>query len=326
MPTSRYCDQAFCASRTSFTRAASGEPGRTLARSSPRIAAIAWRTLCARAGSPRACSSITRSSMLATKVTPAAFTACRSQGASSQGRLASRVSGGVLDRMSSSAPRRGRSLRRRHRARGMLELEQRGHGRRHARQVPCSAPSRTTHTEGPPTAGSCTRPTSTAAWASSGRLRPPINRSRMRSSALLGSSRRAYPTRPAGPPPVRVGPPACGIIDAQAGRARAPARPETTHHGPRTADPRRRRASPRCAPSTTTSAPRAGPTTSTISGRLLANDPATLRAHVGADEGSDGRGRARPAGEGAHLPRGVASPTTASTASTRTTRPRGPRA
>ncbi len=75
MPTSRYWDQAFCASRTSFTRAASGEPGRTLARSSPRIAEIARRTLCARAGSPRACSSITRSSMLATKVTPAAFTA-----------------------------------------------------------------------------------------------------------------------------------------------------------------------------------------------------------------------------------------------------------
>ena len=92
MPTSRYCDHRPSASSTSLTRAASGEPGRTLRRLSPMTPAILRRTASARAGSPRACSSITRSSMLATKVTPAALIACRSQGASSHGAVRSRPS------------------------------------------------------------------------------------------------------------------------------------------------------------------------------------------------------------------------------------------
>jgi hypothetical protein len=48
------------------------------------------------AASPRACSSITRSSMDATKVTPAALIACRSQGASSQGSVVLRTSQALL--------------------------------------------------------------------------------------------------------------------------------------------------------------------------------------------------------------------------------------
>ena len=58
-------------------------------------------------GAPRACSSITRSSIDRGNVTPAALIACRSMGASSHGLPASRVSGGVLARISSSAPMRG---------------------------------------------------------------------------------------------------------------------------------------------------------------------------------------------------------------------------
>ncbi len=104
MPTSRYCDHARCAISASFTRAASGEPGRTAARLSPMIATIERRTDSAFAGSPRACSSITRSSMLDTKVTPAALIACRSHGASSQGRCASRAGSDELASTSASDP------------------------------------------------------------------------------------------------------------------------------------------------------------------------------------------------------------------------------
>ena len=181
--------------------------------------------------------------MLATKVTPAAFTACRSQGASSHGRLASRVSGGVLDSRSSSVPRRGRSLaavtvRAGCSNSSSADIVGATPDRSHA------APSRTTHTDGPPTAGSCTRPTSTAAPASSGRLRPPINRSRMRSSAFLSLVRRAYPTRWPDLHRSRVGSPACGIIvgDGQTAHAPRPAR-RLKPHGPRAPDPRRRCAS-----------------------------------------------------------------------------------
>lgn len=96
MPTSRYCDQTPCASSTSLSRAASGEPGRTARRLSPMTPTTAWRTASALLASPRACSSITRSSMLATNVTPEALTACRSQGASSQGRAGSRQDSSLL--------------------------------------------------------------------------------------------------------------------------------------------------------------------------------------------------------------------------------------
>ena len=85
MPTSRYCDHTRCAISASLSRAASGDPGRTRDRSSPMIATTALRTDSAFAGSPRACSSMTRSSMLDTNVTPAALIAARSQGARNQG-------------------------------------------------------------------------------------------------------------------------------------------------------------------------------------------------------------------------------------------------
>ena len=79
-----YCDHAPCDQHL-LHRAASGEPGRTRARSSPITATIALRTDSAFVGSPRACSSMTRSSMLDTKVTPLALIACKSHGASNQG-------------------------------------------------------------------------------------------------------------------------------------------------------------------------------------------------------------------------------------------------
>jgi hypothetical protein len=75
MPTSRYCDHACCAISTSFNRAASGEPGLTAERLCPMTSTIDLRTASAFAGSPRACSSITRSSMLETNVTPLALIA-----------------------------------------------------------------------------------------------------------------------------------------------------------------------------------------------------------------------------------------------------------
>ena len=130
MPTSRYCDHAPCAISASLRRAASGEPGRTEARSSPMIATIERRTLSALAGSPRACSSMTRSSMLDTNVTPAALSACRSQGASSHGFDASRVSCGVFASRSASVPTLAAPVAPRTRACGMLELEQRAARRR----------------------------------------------------------------------------------------------------------------------------------------------------------------------------------------------------
>ena len=94
MPTSRYCDQTPCPISTSLSRIASGEPGRTSCRLSPITARIDRRRPSAFAASPRACSSITRSSRLATNVTPLAFTACRSHGASSHGARGSRPSCG----------------------------------------------------------------------------------------------------------------------------------------------------------------------------------------------------------------------------------------
>ena len=104
MPTSRYCDQAPLACSISFSRMASGPPGLTLERSLPTSAVTSARKVLARAASPRACSSITRSIMLTAKVTPAALMACRSIGASSHGLAASRRPGGVLASSASSGP------------------------------------------------------------------------------------------------------------------------------------------------------------------------------------------------------------------------------
>ncbi len=107
MPTSRYCDHAPCASSTSFTFAASGEPGTMPARLSPSTAPTAARVASALPASPRACSSITRSSRLSTKVTPLALTACKSIGASSQGSASSRELSSLLASTASKAAIRG---------------------------------------------------------------------------------------------------------------------------------------------------------------------------------------------------------------------------
>ncbi len=78
--TSRYCDQSPAASSASFRRAASGEPGRTALICVPTRCSSASRTLCAAPTSPRARSSITRSTADTAKVTPHAFRHCKSTG------------------------------------------------------------------------------------------------------------------------------------------------------------------------------------------------------------------------------------------------------
>ncbi len=104
MPTSRYWLQAPCAISTSFSRIASGDPGFSFDRSSPTRRVTSSRIAAAAVRSPRARSSITRSSIDTANVTPAALIACRSIGASSQGRCGSRVSGGVFASSASIAP------------------------------------------------------------------------------------------------------------------------------------------------------------------------------------------------------------------------------
>ena len=96
MPTSRYCDHRPRSISASRSSRAAGLPGLTRRRSPPMRAVSSPRSASARAGSPAARSSITRSSMLAAKVTPQALTACRSQGASSQGRDGSRAPARLL--------------------------------------------------------------------------------------------------------------------------------------------------------------------------------------------------------------------------------------
>ncbi len=76
----------------------------------------------ARAGSPRACSSITRSSMLATKVTPAALIACRSQGASNHGSAGSRAPSAELASTAASGAMRGNVPARADRGRGVRQV------------------------------------------------------------------------------------------------------------------------------------------------------------------------------------------------------------
>ena len=96
IPTSRYCDQAPRACSTRLTSCASAEPGRMPVKSWPKIWFRSRRKASARLASPRACSSITRSSKLAMKVTPLALITCKSQGASSQGRPTSRMASSAL--------------------------------------------------------------------------------------------------------------------------------------------------------------------------------------------------------------------------------------
>src|SRR5438445_107490 len=161
IPTSRYCDHMPRATRTSLMRAASGDPGLTPRRSGPMMAWISRRTPSASAGLPRARSSMTRSSRLATKVTPLALTACRSQGASSQGREESRWPSRLLATMSPRRPRAGASLMAARSSSGAATFRRWltvGYdGARSTTSFP-----RTATTLGPCSAGTHTRPTSRA--------------------------------------------------------------------------------------------------------------------------------------------------------------------
>ncbi|MGF6546591.1 hypothetical protein QFZ96_001661 [Paraburkholderia youngii] len=82
MPTSMYCDHASRRSSSAFSFIAASEPGLIFDRSVPIVDAIVSRTSFAFAGSPPACSSITRSIRLTANVTPQALIACTSHGAS----------------------------------------------------------------------------------------------------------------------------------------------------------------------------------------------------------------------------------------------------
>ncbi|MNI17678.1 hypothetical protein D3C73_710580 [compost metagenome] len=95
MPTSRYCDHMSCSIRKAFKRMACSEPGTIERRLSPITPCTVARTASALAASPPACSSITRSIMLAAKVTPAALITCKSRGGSKYG-LDGSASGPVL--------------------------------------------------------------------------------------------------------------------------------------------------------------------------------------------------------------------------------------
>ena len=100
------------------------------------------------------------------KVTPAAFTACRSIGASSQGRAGSRVSGGVLASNASRLPTGSPSAARRAAAGSADSHKSRIVGK--WREMSTAAPSRIATTEGPPASGRHTLPASAALAASSG--------------------------------------------------------------------------------------------------------------------------------------------------------------
>ena len=167
MPTSRYWLQAFWSISTCFSLIASGEPGLSFERSSPTSRSTSLRMASADAGLPRARSSITRSSIEMAKVTPAAFSTCRSSGASSQGFALSRRSGGVLARMLSRSPIRFPAMPRNACAgfassQSALTVEKPA--------LTSNTPSlRMATTAGPATSGSQTRPTSVPLVPSSGR-------------------------------------------------------------------------------------------------------------------------------------------------------------
>src|SRR6185437_15511559 len=169
MPTSRYCDHRPSARSTSLTRAASAEPGRTLRRLSPTTPAIFLRTASACAGSPRACSSMTRSSMLATNVTPAALIACRSQGERSHGREGSRPSSVELRSVSDNEATRGNA--------SACRISRATSGRFRSSLIVAAIPERSSRLSpsmrtmaGPSTSGIQTRPSSNARSASMGRV------------------------------------------------------------------------------------------------------------------------------------------------------------
>jgi hypothetical protein len=138
-------------------------------------ATIARRTLSARAGSPRACSSMTRSSMLATKVTPAALIACKSHGARSQGCEDARRPSAELASASARLATRGSLPGFRivwaGSRRFMSALEVGAMLERSTRSSP-----RTATSTAPSTAGTQARPTSNARSASSGSVAAEVRR------------------------------------------------------------------------------------------------------------------------------------------------------
>jgi hypothetical protein len=167
MPTSRYWLQAFCSISTCFSFIASAEPGLSRERSSPTSRTTSLRIASAEAGLPRARSSITRSSIEIAKVTPAAFSTCRSSGASSQVFCLSRRSGGVLARIASRSPIGSPFTPRKAAAGSSSSHSALTVGNR---VVTSKTPSsRTTTTAGPLACGSQTRPTSAPFVPSSGR-------------------------------------------------------------------------------------------------------------------------------------------------------------
>ena len=87
MPTSRYCDHAPCSISTRFNSAACGLPGTSVRMLPPSWACTLRRIASAFSGEPRACSSMTRSSIDSGKVTPAALMRLQVAG-SEQPRLA----------------------------------------------------------------------------------------------------------------------------------------------------------------------------------------------------------------------------------------------
>ena len=121
----------------------------------------------AEAGLPRARSSITRSSIEMAKVTPAAFSTCRSTGASSQGFVRVAAVGRRVgdDGFEIADPL---ALGGAQRCRRIVFLAQRADGGKAA--VTSNTPSlRTATTAGPASCGSQTRPTSVPLVPSSGR-------------------------------------------------------------------------------------------------------------------------------------------------------------
>ena len=166
MPTSRYWLQAPCSISTCFRCAASADPGFNFARSSPTSRLTTVRISAAALRSPRARSSITRSIIDRTNVTPAALIACRSIGASSQGLPRSRPSVGVFASTSSSLPIRSPVAARRRSA--GASVSHRSRMVANVADMSIRSPSRTATTEGPPTSGRQTRPASAACALSSG--------------------------------------------------------------------------------------------------------------------------------------------------------------
>ena len=161
MPTSRYWLHHPRSRRKDLRSAASAEPGRRVSSEPPMVAWISARIAPAASWSPRARSSITRSSIETGKVTPAAFTTCRSIGERSHGRSAWRCSGGVLASRSSSDPITGPVAAATAAAGSADSVRARMVGK--VAETSTTPDSRIATTLGPPAAGTHARPTSVPA-------------------------------------------------------------------------------------------------------------------------------------------------------------------